>query len=180
MTTDYPHRPMAPDLVRYPCMIFGLAGIVSAIVYAVHSPFIAGMCLLVGAAWFAFGKYGGLPLAETVIDWSPPTSAVAIEEMHRRGLLVMRRRRWMMYLAVPVALAAILLLASLIEQPEHLGLVVFPVFTLLATANLRYALSRCPRCGLGFFTKSTRRAASLRLGKTCGHCGLSLHAYKQS
>jgi hypothetical protein len=70
---DYPERLMAPDLVRYSCMIFGLATIGSSIAYAPRQDlFMLVGGLLVGGGWFAFGKYGGLPLVDTAADWRPP------------------------------------------------------------------------------------------------------------
>ncbi len=77
---------MAPDAVRYACMIFGLANVGGSIAYATQQNMFILICgLLVGGGWFAFGKYGGLPLVNTVADWRPSTSG-AIEDMQRQGL----------------------------------------------------------------------------------------------
>jgi hypothetical protein len=170
---------MAPDAVRYACMIFGLANIAASIAYATRENMlilIGG--LLVGGGWFAFGQYGGVPLVNTVVDWRPSTSG-AIDDMHRQGLLVMRRRRWTVWAAVPGTFAAAALLIPLLMQAGHPELVVLLLGVPLAIINFRYYLSRCPRCGLGFFTRSASRAALLRRSNTCGHCGLSLYAYKK-
>ena len=71
-------------------------------------------------------------------------------------------------------------LIPLLLQGGHPELAVFLLGVPLAFINFRYYLSRCPRCGLGFFTRSASRAALLRRGNICGHCGLSLYAYKDS
>lgn len=176
MAIEYPNRPMAPRLVRYSCMVFGLANIVASISYVPRVMLVGG--LLVGGCWFAFGKYGGLPLVDTVVDWRPPAASGAIEDMHRQGLLVMRRRRWIVWAAIPGTFAVAALLVPLLMQGGHPEFVVLLLGVPLAFINFRYYLSRCPRCGLGFFTRSTSRAALLRRGNTCGHCGLSLYAYK--
>jgi hypothetical protein len=170
---------MAPDVIRYACMIFGLANVAGSIAFARQDIFMLVGGLLVGGGWFAFGKYGGLPLINTVTQWRPPTSASdAIEDQHRRGLLVMRRRRWTVWSAIPGILIAAAFLMPLLVQHRHPELVVFLLGVPLAFINFRYYLSRCPRCGLGFFTKSASRAALLRKRDTCGHCGLSLYAYR--
>jgi len=180
MATEYPKRPMAPNVARYACMIFGLANVASSIAYATAKDlFMPIGGVLVGGAWFAFGKYGGLPLVNTVTDWHPSAPG-ALEEMHRRGLLVMRRRRWFVWAAIPGAFVVAALLIPLLMQGGHPELVVLVLGVPLAFVNCRYYLSRCPRCGLGFFTRSASRAALLRWGNTCGHCGLSLYAYRKS
>src|SRR5574341_1420032 len=178
MAIEYPKRRMAPGTVRYACMIFGLANIAGSIAYANRqNMFMLIGGLLVGGGWFAFGKYGGLPLVNTVADWRPSTSG-AIDEMHRQGLLVMRRRRWTVWATVPATFAVAALLIPLLMQTGHPELVVLLLGVPLAFISLRYYLSRCPRCGLGFFTRSTSRAALIRLSNTCGHCGLSLCEYR--
>ena len=179
MAIDYPERPMAPDLARYSCMIFGLTIIVGSIAYAPRQDlFMLVGGLLVGGGWFAFGKYGGLPLVDTVVDWRPPSTSGAVAEMHRQGLLVMRRRRWFVWAAIPGVFAVAALLMPFLLQSGHPELIVLLLGVPLAFINFRYYLSRCPRCGLGFFTKSSSRAALLRRGNACGHCGLSLYAYR--
>src|SRR6058998_2929240 len=178
MSIEYPSRPMAAPWVRYPCMAFGLA-IVASVTYGAlreRSVFMTAGGLFVGSLWFAFGKYGGVPLVDTVADWHPPTAPDAVNEMHRRGLLVMRRRRWIMWAEVPVVLAVAPLLISPLMQSGQPELIVFLLGVPLAIINFRYLESRCPRCGYGFFVGSTSRAALLRLRKACGHCGLSLYA----
>ena len=159
-------------------MIFGLANVAGSIAFAPRQDtFMLVGGLLVGGVWFAFGKYGGLPLFNTVTQWRPPGASDAIEDQHREGLLVMRRRRWMVWSAIPGMFIAALLLMPLLIQRGHPELVVF-LGVPLAFINFRYYLSRCPRCGLGFFTKSASRAALLRRRDTCGHCDLSLYAYR--
>jgi len=171
---------MAPDVIRYACMIFGLMNVAGSVAFAPRQDmFMLIGGLLVGGGWFAFGKYGGLPLVNTVADWRPPSTSGAIEVQHRQGLLVMRRRRWMAWAAIPGTFIAAAFLIPLLMQGGHPELVVFLLGVPLAFINFRYYLSRCPRCGLGFFTRSASRAALLRRGDTCGHCGLRLYAYKQ-
>ncbi len=170
---------MAPDWVRYSCMIFGLANIVASIAYATQRDvFMLVSGLLVGGTWFAFGKYGGLPLVDTVVDWHPPARSDVVEEIHRRGLLVMRRRRWMTWVTIP-AFAVAALLMPLLTRGGHPEFIVLLLGVPLAIINFRYYLSRCPRCGFGFFARSSSRAALLRRGSACGQCGLSLYAYKK-
>jgi len=171
---------MAPDAVRYACMIFGLANVGGSIAYATQQNMFILICgLLVGGGWFAFGKYGGLPLVNTVADWRPSTSG-AIEDMHRQGLRVMRRRGGIVWAAIPGAFSVAALLIPLLMKAGLPELVVLLLGVPLALINFRYFLSRCPRCGLGFFTRSANRAALLRQTNTCGHCGLSLYAYKKT
>ena len=171
---------MAPGAIRYACMIFGLANVAGSIAFAPRQDmFMRIGGLLVGGAWFAFGKYGGLPLVDTVRDWRSPSASGAIEAQHRQGLLVMRRRRWMVWAAIPGLFIAAALLMPALMQSGHPEFVVFLLGVPMAFINFRYYLSRCPRCGFGFFTKSASRAALLRRGDTCGHCGLSLYAYRQ-
>src|SRR6266542_1444922 len=120
MGIEYPRRPMAPAAVRYSCMIFGLANIGWSVAYAARrDAFMLVGGILVGGAWFAFGKYGGLPLVDTVVEWHPPATPGAVEEMHRRGLLVIRRRRWIAWAAVPGALAVAALLTPMLMQGGH-------------------------------------------------------------
>lgn len=172
---------MAAHWVRYSCMVFGIANIIGGIIYSIQGNIFALVGgLLVGGAWFAFGKYGGLPLVDTVANWRPAARPNLVDEMHRRGLLVMRQRRWMMWAAIPGALAAAALLMPPLMGSGHPELIIFLLGVPLAIITFRYALSRCPRCGYGFFAGSASRAALLRLRNTCGHCGLSLRAYKRS
>jgi hypothetical protein len=181
MNVEYPNRSMPALWIRYSCMAFGLANVIGGISYAAtldRRVFMAASALLVGGAWFAFGKYGGLPLVDTVTDWHPPATPDSVTEVHRTGLLAMRRRKWMMLASVPVVFALAPLLISLLMPVGQPELVVFLLGVPFAIVSLRYLLSRCPRCGNGFFTRSSSRAATLRLSKTCGHCGLSLHAHK--
>jgi ribosomal protein S27AE len=180
VTLDYPKRPMAPNVVRYACMIFGLANVAGSIAYTSRQDmFMLIGGLLVGGGWFAFGKYGGLPLVSTVADWRPPSSSGEIEEIHRQGLLVMRRRRWIVWAAIPGTFVVAALLIPLLMQGGHPEIIVLLLGVPLAFISFRYYLSRCPRCSFGFFTRSASRAALLRLRNTCGHCGLSLYAYKK-
>jgi hypothetical protein len=173
---------MAPTVVRYLCMIFGLANIVGGIASGVQwgdtFPLLGG--LLVGGGWFAFGWYGGLPLFDTVADWHPPASPDAVEDMHREGLRVMRRRQWTPWLAIPVLFAVAALIIPPLMRAGHPELVIFLLGPPYFFVTFRYYLSRCPRCGFGFFTRSASRAASLRQSDRCRHCGLSLYAYKES
>ncbi len=152
---------------------------VSAIASGGKDPFMLVGGVLVGSAWFAFGTYGGLPLIDTVPKWHPPITTNAVEESHLQGLLVMRRRKLMTWFSLPCGLAAAALLMPLLMQTSHPEFIVLLVGIPLGLINMRYYLSRCPRCGLGFFTKSSSRAALIREGHACGHCGLSLKEYKR-
>lgn len=176
MGTEYPTRPKAPEVVRYLCMAFGLANIVASIVLAPkRDAFMLIGGLLVGSAWFAFGKYGGLPLFDTVHNWQPPGDSAESAQKLRQGLLVMRRRRWMTWISLPVAFGTMALIVPVLIPYGQPQLALLLIGVPLAVIQLRYYLSRCPRCGFGFFTKSTSRAAMIRRGKACGHCGLSLN-----
>ncbi len=172
---------MIPDVARYGCMAFGFANIVGAIVYAAPLDPVMGIGgSLIGAGWFAFGWYGGYPLADTVVDWHPPESTDAVDDMHRQGLRVMRRRRWMTWCVIPILCAAVVLVMPLLMRIGHPELVFLPAALSMFFVNYRYYGSRCPRCGLGFFTRSASRAASVQHRNSCGHCRLSLYAYKMS
>jgi len=90
-------------------------------------------------------------------------------------LRLIRRRRTTQWLAIPATILLIAACASLVigsGREPWLLLLALP----LLIVTLQYQLSRCPRCGYGFFTKSTSRAASLHRLTACGHCGLSLEA----
>jgi hypothetical protein len=169
---------MMPQLARYACMLFAVSNIVGVLVFPNRDAVMLVGAFLVGGAWFAFGYYGGLPLVDTVDDWHPPVTPNAVEEMHKRGLRVMRRRRWIVWAALPGGLALAALILSILAPTGHPEFVVLILAPPLAIINGRYYLSRCPRCGLGFFTRSRSRAALLRESKKCGHCGLPLNAYK--
>ena len=182
MNTAYPVRPKVAAWVRYPSMVLGVACIIGAIDSVRSSPLDLSPLLgglLVGGAGFAFGFYGGLPLVNTVGEWHPAVTLDQVNAMHRSGLLVMRRRRWMMWISgLAAVFVAVLFLIPILILAGQPGLIVLVLGAPLAIINCRYLLSRCPRCGYGFFTRSTSRAATLSLRKTCGHCGLSLYAYK--
>jgi hypothetical protein len=160
-------------------MIFGLANVAGSLAYADRDLFMTIGGVIVGSAWFAFGKYGGLPLAGTVANWRPPSGSDAVDERHRRGLLAIRRRKWATWAAIPVALAAMPLLMPSVMRIGHPELIALVVGVPLGAVNLRYLLSRCPRCGFGFFARSTSRAALLWQTRTCAHCGLSIDALKR-
>jgi ribosomal protein S27AE len=182
MKDDYPARPMVAAWVRYFCMAFGAASILGIGIDLVRSLtpdlFLLIGTFLVGSAWFTFGLYGGLPLVSTVSEWHPVATPDEVNDMHRQGLLVMQRRRWIMWASVPCAFAVAVVLIPVLIQAGQPGLIVLILGVPLAIINFRYLLSRCPRCGYGFFTRSKSRAATINLRKVCGHCGLSLYAYK--
>jgi len=180
---EYPARPKMATWVRYLCMAFGIVIIVGGMDSVRTSPidlFLLLGSLLIGGAWFSFGLYGGLPLVGTVYEWHSATERDEVNNMHRQGLLVMRRRRWLMWTSLPLALVAAVFLVPLFIKMNQPGIIVFILGVPLAIINFRYFLSRCPRCGYGFFTNSTNRAATIKSKKSCGHCGLSLYAYKES
>ena len=181
MSSEYPIRPKMAALARYLCMAFGVAIVVGGIGSMRFSPFNLFPLLvgfLIGGAWFAFGLYGGVPLVNTLREWCPAITPDEVNNQHRLGLLVMRRRRWIMWASVPCALAVAVILIPILIQADQPGLIVFILSVPLAIIYFRYFLSRCPRCGYGFFTRSISRAATLNIRKVCGHCGLSLYAYK--
>ena len=181
MNREYPTRPKVAAWARYLSMTFGVANIVGGIDLARSSPldlFLLLGTFLVGGAWFAFGLYGGLPLVSTVRNWQPAATPDEVNDMHRRGLLVMRRRRWIIWASVPSAFIVAFLLIPVLMKAGQPGLTVLVLGVPLAIINFRHFLSRCPRCGYGFFTRSTSRAATINLRKACGHCSLSLYAYK--
>ncbi len=182
MNEEYPIRPKMSPWFRYPCIGFGVLIILVGIKELVQSltldMFYLLGAFLVGGAWLAFGLYGGLPLVDTLRDWHPVATSDEINDMHRQGLLAMRRRRWIMWASVPCALAVAVVLIPVLIQARQPGLTVLVLGVPLAIITFRYFLSRCPRCGYGFFTRSTSRAATINLKQACGHCGLSLYAYK--
>jgi hypothetical protein len=181
MAVPYPYRPMAPKWVRYACMVFGAANMASAVASVAHRVDIFMLVggPIVGAVWFAFGWYGGLPLLGTVANWQPPAAPDDLNEMHIRGLLTMRRRRWMMWATGPVLLLMAAALMPLLMPTRHPEWIVLILAVPMCLLGLPYYLSRCPRCGYGFFARSTSRAALLGYGKACHHCGLPLDAYKE-
>ena len=170
MSINYPSRPKMAKWFRFLCMTFGLANIIGGIVSTVFYKldiFILLAAFLVGGAWFMFGKYGGLPLVDTVREWHPVSNPDEVNEMHCRGLLVMRRRKWLMWLSVPSAFVVAVFVISVLMQINQPELIVLLLGVPLAIIGFRYGLSRCPRCGYGFFTRSTNRAAMLWLRATC-------------
>lgn len=163
-------------------MAFGLANVCGAAVsmaYPEDRAFRLAAGLLVGGIWFGFGMYGGLPLVATVRDWHAPVAPEVVTEKVWEGLLVMRRRRWVMWSSfVGVFVTAPLVVGALVQAGQG-GLWVLLVGAPLAVVTFRYGLSRCPRCGYGFFARSTSRAATLAFGRSCRQCGLSLYAYQE-
>jgi hypothetical protein len=161
-------------------MVFGLANIIGGIasVWSLTLDMSVGVGgFLIGGAWFAFGLYGGLPLVNTVREWHPPANPEEVSDMQCKGLLVMKRRRWAMWATVPGLFALAPLLSPVLIL--HPGLAVLLLGAPLVIINSRYLLSRCPRCGYGFFARSTHRAATLALTSACRHCSLGLYAYKE-
>jgi hypothetical protein len=180
MSVEYPNRPKIQRWIRYLCMAFAIANIFGGISAALYERdlFILLVALLIGGAWFAFGKYGGLPLVETVSQWRPAVKSNEITELHLQGLLVMCRRRWFMLASIPSTFSAAFLLFPLLMRISQPQLILFVLAVPIVIFQLRYWLSRCPRCGYGYFTRSECRAATLWPSTTCGHCHLSLYAYK--
>lgn len=181
MSINYPSRPKVAKWFRFLCMAFGLANIISGIASTIFyklDVFILLAAFLVGGAWFMFGKYGGFPLVDTVREWHPVSDSDEVNEMHRRGLLVMRRRKWLMWASIPSAFVVAGFLIPVLMRISEPGLIVLLLSVPLIIISFSYFLSRCPRCGYGFFTRSTSRGAMLSLRATCGHCGLSVDAYK--
>ena len=165
-----------PSLARYLCMTFGIlnviGGLTSSYSQAGYFPMIAG--LLVGGVWFGFGYYGGYPLVDTVSEWQPPNIPDEITNYHRQGILVLRRRKWTMWASVPCYFVVGAMLMPWFIKQGHPEIGFIPIAAVMAVVFYRYYLSRCPRCGYGFFTGSTSRAALIRPRRHCAHCGLSL------
>jgi len=171
---------MAPRLVRLGCMIFGGGCIVDAVAQGIqHDGFSLFAGLAVGSVWFAFGKYGGLPLVDTVAEWHAGGDPESVAQVHKDGLLVMRQRRLLMWISIPSAFLVFFLVGSQLQRLGHPEIVLLLLVVPLGFIHFRYYLSRCPRCGFGFFTTSKSRAAFIRRRKSCGHCGLSLYAYRE-
>lgn len=181
MKIGYPFRPKAPIWVRIPCMIFGSVCVFNA-GFALVQPqgqspaFLLGG-IVVGAVWFAFGFYGGLPLINTVRDWSPSVDTNDLTESSRSGLRTMRWRKWAMWASEPIFGLTILLLVQRYGV-THAETIFFSLAIPMIALIMVYWLSRCPRCGYGFFADSTNRAAFLKRTKVCSHCGLRLNADK--
>jgi hypothetical protein len=182
LNSEYPNRPRLAPWVSYVCMVFGVANIISVTASLWSSTLDMTLAIggfLVGGAWFAFGLYGGLPLVNTVHEWHRSANPHEVTDIQRRGLLVMRGRRWATWATVPGFLLLGSLLVPLLIRSGQPELVVLIIGVPLAIVNARYLLSRCPRCGYGFFARSTHRAAMLARTRTCRHCGLGLYAYKE-
>jgi len=166
-------------------MAFGIANIIGVIASLWSSTRDMSLAIggfLIGGTWFAFGFYGGLPLVNTVHEWHRSANPHEVTDTQRKGLLVMRVRRWAAWAAwatVPGFFLLGFLLAPVLIRLGQPGLVVLIIGIPLAIINSRYLLSRCPRCGYGFFARSTHRGAMLALTRTCKHCGLGLYAYKE-
>jgi hypothetical protein len=170
-----------PFWARCLCMAFGIANVLGGIASVAYSddPLFSVLGgLLVGGCFFAFGKYGGLPLIGTVQEWHPPVAPDEVTEMHRSSLLVMRRRRWTMWASYPGALIVAPFVIATLFQVGQPGLTVLVIGVPMSILMFRYALSRCPRCGFGFFALSKKRATTFGFSKRCRQCGLSLYAYR--
>lgn len=102
MASEYPVRPAMPAVARYLCMAFGIACVAGGLTAprgaGDRAAIILGS-LLAGGIWFLFGWHGGIPLVGTVVEWRRPDGPDAVTDLHRQGLLVMRRRRWWMWLS---------------------------------------------------------------------------------
>lgn len=91
-------------------MTFGILNVIGGVIGGITSsdsqvdffPLLGG--LLVGGIWFGFGYYGGLPLVDTVSYWQPPDIPNEINNYHRQGILVLRRRKWAMWASIPCCL----------------------------------------------------------------------------
>src|SRR5947208_172260 len=156
----FPERKKLALPIRVVCMIFGgytVLGAIHSWVYEAHpQSFMIAGGIIVGAAWFGLGAYGGLPLVNTAPRSSQELGSEALTERERRGLVVLRNRKWLAWLSLPAALAMGPLVAQL--PPQYCGLGVLGVGVMVAILNLCHWLSRCPRCGYGFFALSKGRA----------------------
>jgi hypothetical protein len=183
MSTAYPHRQMLSSWLRYVCMAFGIACAISAFGLP-NDPFVPNGLIVaggivIGVTWFAFGLYGGLPLFNTTSVWHPPASPDEVNSLHREGLLVIRRRRWLMWAAFASMFTVLPFMALLLLPSDNGMYLIAGVWLLLLIITYRYFLSRCPRCGFGFFTLSMHRAAPVWFRSSCAHCKLSLVAYQR-
>jgi hypothetical protein len=185
---NYPPREPMPSWARYLCMGFGISnvagGMLGSMLY--HPPMQAELIdigvpafqvlggILVGGAWFYFGYYGGLPLIDTVEEWRPPVNREEVTEPQREGLAVLRRRRWMMWASIPGYFIVMGSTMRWLMKSGQLGACFLLVGVAMAIIHFRYYLSRCPRCGFGFFAGSTKRYAILHRTTFCVECRLSL------
>lgn len=180
IAAEYPFRPPMARWIRIAVVVFAAAILIGLVLDIRAEPDLFNLFMggFVSAAWLAFGVYGGFPLFETVQDWHAPATPCEITDAHRQGLLVMRRRKWIMWAAYPVALAMVPFLHGALEGLGQAPLVVVLLFVPLAVLSFRYWLSRCPRCGYGFFVRSKNRAGLTILTNSCPHCELPLRAHK--
>lgn len=171
----YPFRPPLPMPFRALIAFFGVAILGSAASGSAGGDAVFAIAgVLIGVVWLAFGLYGGYPLVDTVPRWSPPDDRESIRESDCAGLAVIRKRKRIVWATVPIAFVLVALFMPLVlrgGKPQWLLLGVAPPMLFV---YFRYQLSRCPRCGFGFFARSTNRAAPLRSGSTCATCGLTL------
>ena len=91
----------------------------------------------------------------------------------------MRRRRWLTWVSVPVWLIGGLALAVWLDDRGSARFILIGLGVPIIAVQINYWLSRCPRCGYGFFARGKSRAAFLARGTRCRQCGLSLTAYKE-
>ena len=70
-------------------------------------------------------------------------------------------------------------LAVWLDDPSSVRFILIGLGVPIIAVQFVYWLSRCPRCGYGFFARGKSRAAFLARGQSCRHCGLSLSAYKE-
>jgi hypothetical protein len=167
--------------LRVPCMALGALTMINASTAVVQaqggSQTFHIMGVFVGAVWFGFGAYGGLPLVGTVRPWTPPTDSKAMTDSYRAGLRTMRRRKWAMWASQPIFVLSVVLLTQYFGH-DHMDTISFLTVIPVFASFFVYWLSRCPRCGYGFFALSKTRASLLKGTENCRHCGLHLNADK--
>ena len=161
--------------IRIPVTVFGAVGTLGAIYDGLMRndlPFLVDGGL-VSATLFLFGLYGGLPLVETVKDRVSPTTDEEVTEKHLAGLRVMRIRGCLMLGFLFLGLPFWVLLDTVLQRLALPDLDLAIMSIMVALIFGRYLLSRCPRCGYGFFALSRRRAAGILWTDPCSHCGIS-------
>lgn len=186
---DYPEEPATAPWVRFPAMIFGACCVLSGLAVPFRSfpqnpnipdqigirsfMFLAG--LIVGAGWFGYGYLGHPRLFETLPDWKAPTDNTTITAEHQRGLAVLKKRRLLSWISVPLYFVVAFSLMPLFLKAGFGGVGFILIAIGISSMQFYFYLSRCPRCGRGFSVGTSSQQTTLRwLASRCVHCGLTL------
>jgi ribosomal protein S27AE len=134
---------------------------------------------IIGAVWFLFGWYGGIPLVNTIKDWKQSEDLTNVSTSDIAGLGVIKRRLWTIVLGIPIVIAPLVIILSIFGASSSPNLIiiipsVITAFFIFSVIVGRAFASRCPRCGYGFFASSKKRGATFKWRKSCGVCGLAL------